>query len=618
MFHPRHEAKDIMAELPQKATLPDEYRHHDWTYSWQTTGGFSKRGNSLDDLNKAISRHGFIRAFKELSNDELVIDIDAHDEQGNGWESLKRLEAELGFTLAEYSTHVVDSPRNGRHFYFRKNPELVLPKKIKRFPGIDFLTSSPGREPQLVGLPGSLHPESENRYQCVSGFGYLLTDCPDALIELLTIKEPATTTLASIPPTMANAATTRASKYVATMDPSISGSGGHDAAFAVACALVKGFDLSIEQARTIFVSEYNPRCEPPWSDKEIEHKLKSAAESSREAGYLLNALLGTDGLPQAKTHITGILSQGQRQLSSGGEIQEPKKFTTPAADILDDLFVRVVTGQMPKLLQLGDALDGIEIGGGLVTVLGAPPGAGKTTLAMQVAFESMQFQPELRVTIANAETGLDVLMRKELSRRASISQKKLRFGDLDDIEKQILERAVTDLKPIVSRMESLDEPCVLIQLERLLDQEPGLLILDYLQKYAPPGETKAGITSVMQVLRRFARAGWAVLALSATARTVAKGGSGHDSSKLNQASFRDSSEIEFNSDAAYILCDKEPEGSRNAIRHTELVCFKNRFGEKESRKLTFDMPKACFEFSTVDDFACWPNVNPFASEDESE
>ena len=604
-----------MAELPQKATLPDEYRHHDWTYSWQTIHGFSKRGNSLDDLNKAMSRHGFIRAFKELSADELVIDIDAHDEQGNGWTSLKELESELGFTLAEYSTHVVDSPRNGRHFYFRKNPELVLLKKIERFPGIDFLTSSPGKDPQLIGLPGSLHPESENRYQCVSGFGYLLTDCPDALIGLLTKKKPATTTTsASIPPPMANNATTRASKYVAKMPPSISGSVGHNAAFEVACALVKGFALSIEQARAIFVLEYNPRCQPPWSDKEIEHKLKSAAESNLSAGYLLNETMPAE----SKVDISRVLQQGERQLSSGGEIQHPKKFTTPAADILDDLFVRVVTGQMPKLLRLGDALDGIEIGGGLVTVLGAPPGAGKTTLAMQLAFEAMQFQPELRVTIANAETGLDVLMRKELSRRASISQKKLRFGDLDDIEKQILERAVADLKPIVSRMESLDEPCVLIQLERLLDQEPGLLVLDYLQKYAPPGDTKAGITLVMQVLRRFARAGWAVLALSATARTIARGGSGHDSSKLNQASFRDSSEIEFNSDAAYILCDKEPEGSRNAIRQTELVCFKNRFGEKESRKLTFDMPKACFEFSTVDDFACWPNVNPFASEDESE
>lgn len=80
----------------------------------------------------------------------------------------------------------------------------------------------------------------------------------------------------------------RASKYVAVMPASLSGSGGHNAAFAAACALVKGFNLSVDQARPI-MGEFNGRCAPAWSEREIEHKLiqadKTADEQAR--GYLI-------------------------------------------------------------------------------------------------------------------------------------------------------------------------------------------------------------------------------------------------------------------------------------------------------------------------------------------
>jgi hypothetical protein len=81
----------------------------------------------------------------------------------------------------------------------------------------------------------------------------------------------------------------RASAYVAAMPPAISGSRGHDAAFAVALALRHGFALSKAQARPI-MQEFNARCEPPWSEKELEHKLDSAEKVTRHSkprGYLL-------------------------------------------------------------------------------------------------------------------------------------------------------------------------------------------------------------------------------------------------------------------------------------------------------------------------------------------
>jgi hypothetical protein len=88
----------------------------------------------------------------------------------------------------------------------------------------------------------------------------------------------------------------RARAYVAKRAAAISGQGGHRALWAVALDLVKGFDLSDDQARPI-LEGYNLRCEPPWSDKELAHKLRSARASRLPAGYLLERRNGQNTAP---------------------------------------------------------------------------------------------------------------------------------------------------------------------------------------------------------------------------------------------------------------------------------------------------------------------------------
>ena len=80
----------------------------------------------------------------------------------------------------------------------------------------------------------------------------------------------------------------RASRYIARMDAAVAGSGGHDATFAVACALVHGFALGESDAMAL-MQEFNARCSPPWSERELAYKLRSAANSgsSKGSGYLL-------------------------------------------------------------------------------------------------------------------------------------------------------------------------------------------------------------------------------------------------------------------------------------------------------------------------------------------
>ena len=89
----------------------------------------------------------------------------------------------------------------------------------------------------------------------------------------------------------------RARAYVARMAPAVSGSGGHDATFRAALAVVRGFSLSEADAFELLWTEYNPRCDPPWTERELRHKVTSAArDASVTWGYLLEA-----ERPQART-----------------------------------------------------------------------------------------------------------------------------------------------------------------------------------------------------------------------------------------------------------------------------------------------------------------------------
>lgn len=77
----------------------------------------------------------------------------------------------------------------------------------------------------------------------------------------------------------------RARKYICRMPEAVSGQHGHDACFRVAIALVRGFQLDDSDAMTL-LEEFNARCAPPWSERELAHKIKQAHKARVPAGYL--------------------------------------------------------------------------------------------------------------------------------------------------------------------------------------------------------------------------------------------------------------------------------------------------------------------------------------------
>ncbi len=107
--------------------------------------------------------------------------------------------------------------------------------------------------------------------------------------------------------------TDRARKYIARCPAAISGQGGHNATFHVAAVLVHGFALS-ESDALMLLREWNSVCVPPWSEADLIHKIKSAANATHlEArGYLLGGN-GTKPDGSRSRGVTGIGSVVQRK-----------------------------------------------------------------------------------------------------------------------------------------------------------------------------------------------------------------------------------------------------------------------------------------------------------------
>ena len=85
----------------------------------------------------------------------------------------------------------------------------------------------------------------------------------------------------------------RAALWLAKVPPAISGSGGHNTTYTAAVGLVHGFQLGFGDAMTL-LSEWNQSCQPPWSDKDLAHKLREASSRnhSKPAGHLIQSTVG--------------------------------------------------------------------------------------------------------------------------------------------------------------------------------------------------------------------------------------------------------------------------------------------------------------------------------------
>jgi hypothetical protein len=73
----------------------------------------------------------------------------------------------------------------------------------------------------------------------------------------------------------------RARRYLAKVKPAVAGQHGDLHTFRVCCRVVRGFALSEGEAMAV-LTEWNSRCEPPWSERELRDKIDRARRYGKE------------------------------------------------------------------------------------------------------------------------------------------------------------------------------------------------------------------------------------------------------------------------------------------------------------------------------------------------
>lgn len=138
----------------------------------------------------------------------------------------------------------------------------------------------------------------------------------------------------------------RARRYLAKVPHAVSGSGGHNATFHAALCLAVGFDLDRHAVETL-MREYNMRCDPPWSEKELAHKINGAM--TRKAASECGRLARAGGAPQRQNdRACAARSPRKRRPSRPRDSKEKEVRQVPVARRVDTVTPMCLIDQLVR------------------------------------------------------------------------------------------------------------------------------------------------------------------------------------------------------------------------------------------------------------------------------
>jgi len=274
-----------------------------------------------------------------------------------------------------------------------------------------------------------------------------------------------------------------------------------------------------------------------------------------------------------------------------------------ASDLLDAWYENLLSGEPPVRFRVHDgALNMFELAPSLITLLGGPPGVGKTAFSMQCIIHSLRYHEDLRVAVCNVEMSPESLLERALAHVSGVPLTRIRDRQVKDDEVQErLSAGMEILKAVAPRLCFIRPPLEIWNvLTAAKDFEAGLLVVDYIQRLRVEGQeygSRGQVDEAMAILRRAALGGLGILAVSAISRNKgANGGSGYDPDAMGLASFRESSELEYGADSAYVLVPAD--GLDDQVM---LKGLKNRHGE--TRSISMHFQKKVQRFLTLDETA---------------
>jgi hypothetical protein len=187
----------------------------------------------------------------------------------------------------------------------------------------------------------------------------------------------------------------RCLKYVAKMPGAISGSGGHAATFDVVRA-ARGFALSEDETLDI-LHEYNERCEPPWSERELIHKASYVTKMRKAEGYILDKSqpwepqrqaaraampIPDDSIPETKCNSadgwTAEVIPPDPEYCGGGPAEDFERQSPIVLESVNEIFA-----QLPPVNWLCQDL---QLAPGRPNLLAGPGYGGKSIIAQIIGF----------------------------------------------------------------------------------------------------------------------------------------------------------------------------------------------------------------------------------------
>jgi replicative DNA helicase len=194
-------------------------------------------------------------------------------------------------------------------------------------------------------------------------------------------------------------------------------------------------------------------------------------------------------------------------------------------------------------------------------------------------------------------------------------------------------RGIEALDALADRLAFLSPPFDLRNVAASADAHgAGLIVLDYIQRFGAAGthdDHRGAVSETMSYIRQFADAGVAIIVVAALARSKDKSGRSSYTG-VSLTSFRETSELEYGADDAFILAPDGEIGSSPSLS-LSLRHLKSRHGETRDIRLSFDRPHQRFTVKpaprpkppkpdgklTIAIAALW-NRTPPARDDDSE
>jgi replicative DNA helicase len=272
-----------------------------------------------------------------------------------------------------------------------------------------------------------------------------------------------------------------------------------------------------------------------------------------------------------------------------------------AGPVLGRLCSSIAIGIPPRNFTANPGLvDKIPLRPSELTILGGPPGSGKTLLAFTLVVDALRANPGLRALIGNVEMPPERLLARQLARLSGLELTRIENHEPGITDSPQFAAAVATLEAIGDRLAFLSPPFTAANIESAgLRFEPELLLADYIQRFTAGPETggRENIDGMVSFLRQLCtEAGCSVLAVAAVHRGKDSRGGSTYGGGIGLASFRGSSELEFGADNAFTL-------QTNKHGRALLACCKSRYGAMESARLVFDFPRASFAIASSSDEA---------------